>query len=287
VEDDQHRCGEVRRQSSGDCLQRLDTACGGSDHHDPVGSGVSIHRPPKHSAWPRPETGSAKQAGRGYHLRSVQSADEVETAELEARIEQLTAERDQLAHALESRIVIEQAKGVLAERYKLPVDDAFLLLRKTARSARVRIHELARDVVSRRETPQAVLRGMARDSRLRASAIRERTEASQETMSQLRTEHLDQLDRISQWTHRPTARVRVDTRSDAVDLAARLSGYRWYLIVPDESHWEVVVEYMGRPNELPADLSGRIDDWLQDRGIPVAHVRLGEAQIELSPPASS
>jgi AmiR/NasT family two-component response regulator len=59
----------------------------------------------------------------------------------------LRKEVEQLRTALESRVVIEQAKGVLAERYRLSIDDAFLLLRQSARSARVRLHELAAEVV--------------------------------------------------------------------------------------------------------------------------------------------
>jgi hypothetical protein len=107
--------------------------------------------------------------------------------ELGKRLEQLTTERDQLVHALESRIVIEQAKGVLAERYGLPIDDAFLLLRRSARSARVKIHQLADEVVHTRETPQAVVRGLAGDSKLPAAAMRERTEASDERTEELRS----------------------------------------------------------------------------------------------------
>lgn len=109
----------------------------------------------------------------------------VQVEELNDLVEQLITERDQLAHALESRIVIEQAKGMLAERYKVTIEDAFLLLRKSARSARVRIHDLAADVVRGPETPQAVLRGLARDSRLRAAAIRERNEAMAERSVEL------------------------------------------------------------------------------------------------------
>jgi AmiR/NasT family two-component response regulator len=55
----------------------------------------------------------------------------------------------QLQHALDSRVVIEQAKGMLAERLGIGVEDAFELLRQRARSSRVRVHELARAVVER------------------------------------------------------------------------------------------------------------------------------------------
>lgn len=62
----------------------------------------------------------------------------------------------QLQEALDSRIVIEQAKGVLAERYRIPPDDAFVLLRRAARSNRVRLHDLAAAVVGARETPAEI-----------------------------------------------------------------------------------------------------------------------------------
>lgn len=50
--------------------------------------------------------------------------------------------------ALTSRIVIEQAKGVLAERLKISADEAFEVLRGAARSGNRLLSELARDVAS-------------------------------------------------------------------------------------------------------------------------------------------
>ncbi len=138
----------------------------------------------------------------------------VQVEELNDLVEQLSTERDQLAHALESRIVIEQAKGMLAERYKLTIEDSFLLLRKSARSARVRIHDLAADVVRSPETPQAILRGLALDSRLRAAAIRERNEAMAERSVELRGKYAEQVDRFAS-SDRPTASVQVTNRPDA------------------------------------------------------------------------
>jgi hypothetical protein len=56
-------------------------------------------------------------------------------------------ERDQLRHALESRVVIEQAKGVLMVRLQCSVEEAFAELRRRSRSTQRRIHDVAREVV--------------------------------------------------------------------------------------------------------------------------------------------
>jgi hypothetical protein len=63
----------------------------------------------------------------------------------------------QLQHALESRVVIEQAKGVIAERFSLDPDAAFEPLRRAARSNRVRLHDLAFRVIDSAETPPELL----------------------------------------------------------------------------------------------------------------------------------
>ena len=54
----------------------------------------------------------------------------------------------QLQLALNSRVVIEQAKGVLAERLQISPDDAFEVLRGAARSRNRLLSDLARDVAS-------------------------------------------------------------------------------------------------------------------------------------------
>jgi AmiR/NasT family two-component response regulator len=71
----------------------------------------------------------------------------------------------QLEHALESRIVIEQAKGVLAERLSAQPDEAFEVLRRAARSAQVRLHDLANEVVVSPTTPPSVAKELARRRR--------------------------------------------------------------------------------------------------------------------------
>jgi len=61
--------------------------------------------------------------------------------------------RAQLEHALQSRVAIEQAKGIVAERYGLQLDEAFELIRRAARSHRMKLHDLARAVQPGQETP--------------------------------------------------------------------------------------------------------------------------------------
>src|SRR3954468_21173950 len=97
-----------------------------------------------------------------------------------SELDELHARVEQLQTALDFRIVVEQAKGMLAERFRLPVQDAFLLLRYAARSSRTNLHTLAEEIVSGRSTPHAVTVAMARQQRWRAAGQRERAEAHRE-----------------------------------------------------------------------------------------------------------
>ena len=54
---------------------------------------------------------------------------------------------EQLQQALNTRLIIEQAKGVLATQRETTVDDAFNRLRKHAREQHARIHDVSRAVV--------------------------------------------------------------------------------------------------------------------------------------------
>ncbi|UDY34963.1 GAF and ANTAR domain-containing protein [Dermatobacter hominis] len=56
----------------------------------------------------------------------------------------------QLQHALDSRVVIEQAKGMLAEQADVGMATAFDLLRTYARRRNQKLTDLARDVLDRR-----------------------------------------------------------------------------------------------------------------------------------------
>jgi len=69
-----------------------------------------------------------------------------------------------LQRALDSRIVIEQAKGILAERFELGVEEAFHVLRRASRSHRLRLRELAATVVGEPETPPEILTTLKREA---------------------------------------------------------------------------------------------------------------------------
>ncbi|MDX3387225.1 ANTAR domain-containing protein [Streptomyces niveiscabiei] len=53
----------------------------------------------------------------------------------------------QLERALTSRVVVEQAKGILAVRWTVTVDEAFTRIRRHARAHQRPLHDVAREVV--------------------------------------------------------------------------------------------------------------------------------------------
>jgi hypothetical protein len=76
-----------------------------------------------------------------------------------SEIERLRLSVSQLEHALASRVVVEQAIGVLAERHHIRPREAFERLRRTARGMGRRVHDLARQVVESITDPRATLPG--------------------------------------------------------------------------------------------------------------------------------
>jgi len=72
---------------------------------------------------------------------------------------------EQLQTALNSRVIIEQAKGKLAERLGIDVDQAFTLLRHQARNRNLRLSDLARAFVDGTEAVTGTASGSPRSSR--------------------------------------------------------------------------------------------------------------------------
>jgi hypothetical protein len=60
----------------------------------------------------------------------------------------------QLQETLSSRVIVEQAKGFLAERIGVDVTTAFAILRRYARSRDLELSALARAVIEGRQTPE-------------------------------------------------------------------------------------------------------------------------------------
>jgi hypothetical protein len=56
----------------------------------------------------------------------------------------------QLQRALDSRVVIEQAKGVVSQQRGVPIDEAFVLLRSHSRRNQTGLQEVAAQIVERR-----------------------------------------------------------------------------------------------------------------------------------------
>jgi hypothetical protein len=63
----------------------------------------------------------------------------------------------QLQTALSSRVILEQAKGVLAQRGNLDMEQAFAMLRRYSRDHNERLTDVARSVVSRELLAQRLL----------------------------------------------------------------------------------------------------------------------------------
>src|ERR1700719_4675201 len=78
---------------------------------------------------------------------------------------------EQLQTALNSRVIIEQAKGKLAERLGVDTDQAFSLLRDRARTSNRRLSDLARAVIDGTEALTGPAAGTSRQRRSDAGPV--------------------------------------------------------------------------------------------------------------------
>jgi GAF domain-containing protein len=65
---------------------------------------------------------------------------------------------NQLQEALVSRVALEQAKGVLAERGDVSMDDAFVLLRKYARDHNLRLRDVSQRIIDKTLDSELIMR---------------------------------------------------------------------------------------------------------------------------------
>jgi transcriptional regulator with GAF, ATPase, and Fis domain len=79
----------------------------------------------------------------------VQAMADVATIGLlqQRELDRAHAVEGQLQRALQTRIGIEQAKGIVSEQMGIAMDAAFVLLRRYSRDHNAKLHDVARDVV--------------------------------------------------------------------------------------------------------------------------------------------
>jgi len=77
--------------------------------------------------------------------------------EQERKVSDLQNTVSRLQHALESRVVIDRAVGILSERFDLEIADAFELLRAAARDSPQEVRTLATQLAEfRHRTPDEI-----------------------------------------------------------------------------------------------------------------------------------
>jgi transcriptional regulator with GAF, ATPase, and Fis domain len=116
------------------------------------------------------------------HVASVAIVNEKSAADL-------ATVNSQLQHALSSRIVLEQAKGVIAHAGGLAIDDAFLVLRRYARDHGRKLGDVAAQVVNRELRGETLLQHVKTSRRLTGSAPGDRLEQPHEGEHDGQAEH--------------------------------------------------------------------------------------------------
>jgi AmiR/NasT family two-component response regulator len=81
-------------------------------------------------------------------VTSPRSTDGRMTSTVFERLAALETENEQLRIALESRIILEQAKGAISARCDVTPETAFEMMRGLARSQRRAIHGYAAEIVA-------------------------------------------------------------------------------------------------------------------------------------------
>lgn len=89
-------------------------------------------------------------------VRIVQALADVATiAIIQERTDRIDMITERLQAALNSRIIIEQAKGALARSQTITTSEAFQVMRNTARSTGLKVADIAASVIAELETPGA------------------------------------------------------------------------------------------------------------------------------------
>lgn len=101
-------------------------------------------------------------------------------------LERLRVVVHHLARALESRPVIEQAKGILMARERCTEDEAFEMLRRASQRTNRRLADLARELVLKVSDRTERAHGFAYEVQERAAGLHETTARLSDTLSRTR-----------------------------------------------------------------------------------------------------
>jgi len=118
---------------------------------------VSDAVPLEHGALPQPHL-SQRREGTSWRTSLTPSMDirRLHRSRLVVYADAQERKVSQLQAALDSRVVVERAIGILAERFGLPFAEAFELLRSAARNSRREVKAIAQELGTSRKTPAEV-----------------------------------------------------------------------------------------------------------------------------------
>ena len=94
------------------------------------------------------DVGLPASAARGRGMQAMWASYALALGNLERRNQEMASEIAQLRTALSSRLVIEQAKGIVMVQRRCGPDEAFDLMRRTARSSRRPLREVAVEIIA-------------------------------------------------------------------------------------------------------------------------------------------
>jgi GAF domain-containing protein len=91
-------------------------------------------------------------------VQAAQAMADIATIAIIQHRERLDAEivNERLQHALNTRIVVEQAKGMVAETKQLDMEQAFAVLRSYATNRNLRLGDVANDLIDGKLAPSLV-----------------------------------------------------------------------------------------------------------------------------------
>ncbi|HKP17427.1 MAG TPA: ANTAR domain-containing protein [Gaiellaceae bacterium] len=156
---------------------------------------------------------------------------------------------EQLQGALDSRVVIEQAKGVLRERLGLPLESAFQLLRTAARNSGRKLHDVADDVVDSFSTPEPIVQALGRHPEFMTMSREERIEQTEEFFRQVNDAIASHATRDGQpymcECANPYCNATMNVTKEDLEVLHSVPGY--YLVLPGHEFPDVERIVHGTP----------------------------------------